>query len=137
MSQDQIDNRERPAHLFKPGQSGNPGGRPKGLSLTAQIRAALQESAMGADGKPLDGYTRGRKIVDELVKLAESGDLDAARLILAYVDGRPGPVDQGPDDAGARQALLSMAVELTRERLRQRSLDHTGGHSGDPVEPQG
>lgn len=30
MAADPADEKQRPAHLFKPGQSGNPGGRPKG-----------------------------------------------------------------------------------------------------------
>lgn len=32
----------RPAHLWKPGQSGNPGGRPKRKPITDKLRAILE-----------------------------------------------------------------------------------------------
>lgn len=60
--------RERPAHLWKPGQSGNPGGKPKGLErrvreivgpdldamITALVDIALARGNMGAGAKVRD-----------------------------------------------------------------------------------
>lgn len=65
---------------WKPGESGNPGGRPK---AAAGLRAEL-DKRYGADGKIL---------LDELDKLRKSKNekirLDAVRLALAYHCGHP------------------------------------------------
>lgn len=56
---------------WKPGQSGNPKGRPKGTGEVARLRAEI------ADHVPA--------IVVRLVKAAEGGDVQAARLLLERV----------------------------------------------------
>lgn len=56
---------------WKPGQSGNPKGRPKGTGEVARLRAEI------ADHVPA--------IVGRLVEAAEGGDVQAARLLLERV----------------------------------------------------
>ena len=62
---------EKPAHLWKPGQSGNPAGRPRGggraHELREQIRACVPD------------------VVAKLVEQAKEGDVGAARLLLERV----------------------------------------------------
>jgi hypothetical protein len=71
---------------FPKGTSGNPGGRPKD-GLLAKIRAELDRpSGVVEDGVP---HTRADVIANILVTLAEDGDLDAIKLVLAYTEGRP------------------------------------------------
>tara|TARA_R110000822_G_scaffold307176_1_gene433998 strand:+ start:12354 stop:12794 length:441 start_codon:yes stop_codon:yes gene_type:complete len=53
---------------WKPGQSGNPGGRPPGTGLSGELRRAI------ADRAPA--------IVQSLIKQAEGGDVQAARALL-------------------------------------------------------
>lgn len=53
---------------WKPGESGNPKGRPPGLGEVAKLRAAIAEKIPG--------------ILAKLVELAELGDVQAARALL-------------------------------------------------------
>lgn len=61
-------NRETNPHLWKPGQSGNPAGRPTGsVSLKTTLLQLLTPE-------------RAKKIVDAMMKKAESGDMKAVML---------------------------------------------------------
>ena len=65
-------------HLFKPGQSGNPKGRPKGaLNKTTRAAMVLLENEA-------EDLTR------KLVELAKGGDITALRLCLERLIPRPG-----------------------------------------------
>jgi hypothetical protein len=74
-------------HRFKPGQSGNPGGRPKGRSVTECLRAILEAREMG--GKPAPG---GRQISElvamVLVKGALKGDPRHIKELLDRTEGK-------------------------------------------------
>lgn len=59
---------ERKSAKWKPGQTGNPRGRPKGSGEVAKIRAAIAKHLP--------------KLLRELVKRALAGDVGAARLLL-------------------------------------------------------
>jgi len=64
---------------FKPGQSGNPNGRPpKEHSITATIRAMMDE-------KPEIKKALGTKILDMALK----GDMTAMKTLWNYMDGMP------------------------------------------------
>ena len=56
---------------WKPGQSGNPKGKPPGLGEVAKLRAAISEHVP--------------EIINQLVTAARGGDIQAARLILERV----------------------------------------------------
>ncbi len=56
---------------WKPGQSGNPNGRPPGTSETARLRAAISEHIP--------------EIIEQLLERAKAGDTQAARLLLERV----------------------------------------------------
>ena len=68
---------------FTPGQSGNPGGRPKGQSLTARLRARLQEADANGEGQVAD------QIVERLVDAARAGEPAATKLLWNYAEGMP------------------------------------------------
>jgi len=67
-------------HRFKPGQSGNPGGRPKGMSITGALRAALEREH--------NGRTIAELIAEKLIKEALSGKFPFAKEVLERADGK-------------------------------------------------
>lgn len=71
------------AGSWRPGQSGNPKGRPKsGKRLTDVLRRVLAEPAK-------EGKTKADELADVLVGLAQKGDLDALKYIYDRLDGKP------------------------------------------------
>ncbi len=60
--------RRKPPPGWKPGQSGNPAGRPKGQSEVGKIRAGIA--------------ARLPEILEKLIELSLAGDTSAARLLL-------------------------------------------------------
>lgn len=73
---------------WKPGESGNPGGRPKREPLDAQLRAALE--AVEAGGKPLAGGKRVRDaIADVVLERALEGDIRFIRELFDRAYGLP------------------------------------------------
>jgi len=65
-------------YQFKPGQSGNPGGRPKGTSITAQLRKLLDRND-GKLRKPL-----AKRLIDNALK----GDHRFLETILDRTEGK-------------------------------------------------
>ena len=72
---------------FRPGTSGNPGGRPKTRHLADLLGVELQKPS----GK--NGQTREQRMVERLVSIALTGRrneaIRAMQLILAYREGLP------------------------------------------------
>jgi Family of unknown function (DUF5681) len=72
------------ANRFQPGHSGNPAGRPKQIATRL-----MREMASAPVGGGAEGETRLRRIVDRLLVKAESGDLDAIKIVFDRLEGRP------------------------------------------------
>lgn len=72
-------------HQFKPGQSGNPAGRPPTRGLVSALRAKVAERIQ-------DGRTVEQALIDELVREALHGGrnkLAAIQTIFDRLEGRP------------------------------------------------
>jgi hypothetical protein len=89
------------AHKFKPGQSGNPKGRPKSITLSEAYRKML---ATVDESDPLK-RTRAEILAEQMYIKASSGDVSALREIADRVEGK------------ARQTI-ALTVEK-REQLEQ------------------
>jgi hypothetical protein len=81
------------AHRFKPGQSGNPGGRPKIGALTRAFRALLEQPVPG----DRQGRTHAQAIAERTVGLAMRGHLGAVREVGDRAEGRSVPCIQLTD----------------------------------------
>lgn len=88
---------------WKPGQSGNPAGRPKGKSLLAEIRDVLDGTALLGKGNP-GGKTTRRMLAEAAVMHAIKGRSAYFREIMERLFGKvPIRMEQrteGSDDAG-------------------------------------
>lgn len=95
-----------PAHArWKKGQSGNPGGRPKGESITAALRAALQREH--------NGRTIAELIAERLVREALSGKFPFAKEVLDRTDGK---VAERHEISGRGGAPVELDLSLTDEQ---------------------
>lgn len=65
---------------FKPGESGNPKGRPLGVSLTRILREKLEK------GK--DGEKTAKALIDKAIAMAKKGDFRFFKEIYERIDGK-------------------------------------------------
>lgn len=70
---------------FQPGQSGNPSGRPKSITLSEAYRKAL---AQAYPDDP-EGRTYAEVIADKIVMSAATGEVSSAREIADRTEGKP------------------------------------------------
>lgn len=76
-----------PDTQFKPGNNANPGGRPKGRSVTARLRDLLDAVDIG--GKPLlDGKQVADLLAEVIIKNALKGDHRFVATVLDRTEGR-------------------------------------------------
>jgi hypothetical protein len=68
-------------HQWKPGQSGNPGGRPKGESITATLRRLLEQEHNGKSVQEI--------LAEKVLREALSGKYSFVKELLDRLDGRP------------------------------------------------
>lgn len=99
------------AWRYKPGQSGNPGGRPKDVSITADLR----ELSQYVDKK---GRTVRRRIAMSLLLQAEH-DLKAAKIVLDRLEGRVPTFDPRSNDRGTLADAIAAAQKALQEAKAQ------------------
>jgi hypothetical protein len=73
------------AFRWKPGESGNPGGRPKRTPLTDACRELLARSIPGDSA----GRTYAQKIAEILAEKATQGDIRAVQELADRAEGKP------------------------------------------------
>jgi hypothetical protein len=91
------------ATRFKPGQSGNPKGRPKGnANLATDLAAELNEQITVREGGQARRLTKQRALIKSLTARALQGDVRAttallalyARVISEPCEGESGPLEE-------------------------------------------
>lgn len=93
------------AGRWKQGQSGNPGGRPKGKSLLAEIRDALNDTELLGKKNP-GGKTNRRLLAEAAIRHALAGRSAYFRILCEYLFGKPViRVEQKTIEGGASQQL--------------------------------
>jgi len=97
---------------FRPGQSGNPRGRPKGArSVSGVIAAALSERVAVTENGQRRHISKLEAAVKQLVNRAASGEIRATQLLLAFTqanESRPASQDEqrfSEDDAVVMKEL--------------------------------
>lgn len=87
--QDQERNRRG---QFKPGVSGNPGGRPRGRHSVAAALRRLADSEAEFEWDAPQGESWAERIARILIKRAALGDTRSALIVLDRIDGKAGTV---------------------------------------------
>lgn len=79
-----TEKKQRPDHLFKPGQSGNPAGRPKGsISLVTEMKKKLEEI------HPMFKKTYAQAFIESILDDALTQDGPSRKLVMQYMEGLP------------------------------------------------
>ena len=104
-------------HRFKPGQSGNPGGRPKSAELSTALRAKLKSDTT----RKLKARTYAEKLCDELVEQGLLGNVSAIIAIGDRTEGKPAVTIL---DDGRPDAVLQLIEGMTQ---RSREIGHPEG----------
>lgn len=100
------------ASRFKPGQSGNPNGRPKGTkNLATDLAEELGETIRIREGERQLKVSKQRAMLKALVAKALKGDARAASLLIALVakateEAPGGPAIAAPPLADADRQIL-------------------------------
>lgn len=102
---------------WKPGQSGNPKGKPKGMTFRSKLRELLASTE--ANGKPIEG---GKTVMDKLIEVAVREALKGNyQFYSAIMDRHDGNVNsypkEGDDAADARRALLDKAKAKVEAKM--------------------
>jgi hypothetical protein len=107
---------------FRPGKSGNPKGRPKGVrNVSSMARDALEKTIDLAENGTHRKMTVRERAYEQLAEKAISGDIKALNFLLALESQeRPAGLDQSDDRASAEQALEIVEAFLDRERAAKR-----------------
>ena len=104
---------------FKPGRSGNPGGRRRGQPTPNEI--FMREAARLVKvkrGDTVETITKHEAIIRRLLQAAMEGDIGAARLVLfALGQNAPGPSEGSAEDETANLALSATPDDETVRRM--------------------
>lgn len=121
-------------HVFRPGQSGNPKGRPRGNTITERLRKVVEQDDDG-------------RIADELVKAAteaaKAGDFRFWNAIVERLDGKVSDKRQDDDsdsqldDGSSTPAVDAVTFPLGAIPAVPRPEAVSGGSSGAQVGEDG
>jgi hypothetical protein len=102
---------------WKPGESGNPGGRPRTKSITEELQRLLDQEAPQSSGR-----TWASVIAGALLAKARKGDVRAIAELANRIEGKPfQTVDLTMDTSG-----LAERLQKARERVARRTKETLG-----------
>jgi hypothetical protein len=114
-------------HQFRPGQSGNPNGRPKGTrNFMTDLREELNEIiSLHEDGRELS-ISKQRALIKRLVASAVSGDARAIATVLTFCARAFG--DDGGDEQLASEdndIVQAFAGSARKRRTKRETASHS------------
>jgi hypothetical protein len=112
-------------HRFKPGMSGNPGGRPKKRPISERYEELAELELPKKDrikhGLP-EGATYGDALAIVMFKSALEGNPSAAREIREAIEGKTAQRQETTDSRGPDFGLAEI-LQAARNRVARASLD--------------
>jgi len=107
------------ATRFRPGQSGNPRGRPKGArNFSTVIASALSERVAVTENGRRRRITKLEAAIKQLVNRAAAGEARATALLIQLVQANEAKANQ-PDTERVAEADTIVMAELQRRLGRQ------------------
>lgn len=92
---------------FKPGQSGNPKGRPKGArGFKAELDEELKQLITVTEAGRTRKLSKQRAMIKALFAKALKGDSKSMQLILSHSSGLSDPTVLKPDELEARDQMI-------------------------------
>jgi hypothetical protein len=123
-------------HQFRPGQSGNPAGRPKGVrSFAADMRDELAELISYGIGDQKVEITKQRVLIKNLIAAALAGDARAVATVTAYSLRTLGNDDDRAEEAEApedREIMQAVAAQTAKRRSKNSATDHSSNQEREP-----
>lgn len=108
---------------FKPGQSGNPKGRPKGAkNLTTIVNNAIHEMVVINENGKRKSVSKLGVAVKQLVNKAAAGDLKALMQLLPLAWSVEGKIEADTAAAPAFAEADALVMAGIRERIRKNTL---------------
>jgi len=95
---------------WKPGQSGNPGGRPR----TAKLAEAYRKKLASLVPDDAQGRSYAEAIADKLALQALKGDIRAAQELADRAEGRPSKMTPPAEHSGVKYIVLDMPRAAAR-----------------------
>ncbi|HIF51316.1 MAG TPA: hypothetical protein EYQ42_07325 [Thiotrichaceae bacterium] len=103
---------------FKPGKSGNPKGRPKGLkNLATDLQEELEQKIVVTEGNKPQEITKQRAMIKTLFAKAMKGDIRASNVVINLILGleqtksnQSSPEKISEDDQAILDAFLKNAL---------------------------
>lgn len=121
--QEQANNRQENGQ-FKPGVSGNPGGRPVGsFSIVTILKQRMEEIPIG------QVKTWKEQVADKIIERAiVHGDANMLKLLTAYMDGAPKQtvaIDADKESIDSLTALLREAATVKKPDANTKEVQNT------------
>jgi len=124
--------RKQDAHLWKPGQSGNPKGRPKKRTLSEELRDFIDQEMRDAEGNG-KGITHRQALARVIVKQALSGKFPFVKEIFDRLEGKVADRTEITGPSGEPIEILDLSSKGKREsfyRLLSSATDGGDKRSG-------
>jgi hypothetical protein len=109
---------EMQAAQWRPGQSGNVGGRPKTKPITDALRELMAEEYTGKEER-FKGLTNAQVLALRLFEMAEGGDLKALEELATRLEGRAPQAVTMAGENGGPIAFMTLSREDNEKRIAE------------------
>lgn len=106
------------ASQWKPGESGNPSGRPKTKPITDALRELMAEEYTGKEER-FRGLTNAQVLALRLFEMAEGGDLKALEELATRLEGRAPQAVTMAGENGGPIAFTTLSREDNEKRIAE------------------
>ena len=113
---------------FKPGQSGNPKGRPKGLqNLATDLQEELEQKILITEANKSQEVTKQRAMIKTLFAKALKGETRAANVLIGLILGLEQANRHNPEGVALSEEDQAILTADTEQLLSENQSSEKGG----------